>query len=156
MEQKEALAIAIRRLLGKRKQSDLARRSGIKESVLSDYVNSKRFPRKENFAALARALGCAPTQLEEMMWRIRLENAPIEGGGAATAPPDPAQPQFHELLFKSRIIDPRVVVDPRLRFILEEIAASSYHVQVASSRFASAMSALVDYLAAASSPATEN
>ncbi|NJL29583.1 MAG: helix-turn-helix domain-containing protein [Thermoanaerobaculia bacterium] len=156
MEQKEAFAAAIRRLLDKRKQSDLARKSGIKESVLSDYVNAKRFPRKENFAAIARGLGCSPTQLEELMWKLRLEDDPGVSGGAPAEPADSAQSQFHELLFKRKIIDPHVVPDPKLRFMLEQVAASTYHYQVASSRFASAMSALVDYLTEDSSRASES
>jgi len=155
MEQKEAFAAALRKLLGKRKQSDLARRSGIKESVLSDYVNAKRFPRKENFAAVARGLGCSPTQLEELMWKLRLENDPTAGSGDSAERADPAQPRLHELLFTRRAVDPRVAADPKLRFFLEEVAASTYHCQVASSRFAAAMSALVDYLVESASPATE-
>lgn len=131
------------------KQSELARKAKIKESVLSDYVNAKRFPRPGNFAAIARGLGCTPQQLEEQMWQVRTES---QARKLMPSEADPAQLRFHELLFRGKLGDP----DPRLENMLEEVRACAYHFQLASSRFAAAMGMLVEYMANRKPPAAEN
>lgn len=153
MDQKEALAAVIKQLLGKTKQSELARKAKIKESVLSDYVNAKRYPRQDNLAALARGLGVTTERLEELAWQIRIAS---QARKPLPAEADPAQARFHELLFSSKLTELRAAGDPRLKNILEELAASTYHTQVASSRFAAAMSMLVDLIESLLQPPTEN
>lgn len=153
MDQKEALAAAIKQLLGKTKQSELARKAKIKESVLSDYVNAKRYPRQDNLAKLAHGLGCTTERLEEVAWQFRLASQASERPAVED---DPAQTRFHDLLFRGKLTDSDAAGDPRLKRIYEEFAAASYHTQVANSRHFTGMSLLVDFLAGTKPPATEN
>lgn len=85
-------------------QGDLARRSGISQQVISHYESGRNAIGINNLAKLARALGCAPSDLDP---RFAL---PDDGKSRGAPQPAPALPPSGNIAQQTRQIDDNILL----------------------------------------------